>query len=49
MRAADRERKMPPSSHISDSYVTGSVSGSSPVGGLVGENTGPITDSYFNG
>ena len=35
--------------HITDSYVTGSVSGSSPVGGLVGENTGPITDSYFNG
>ena len=33
---------------ITDSYVTGSVTGSS-VGGLVGSNTGPITDSYFNG
>ena len=35
--------------HISDSYVTGSVSGEGRTGGLVGDNTGPITDSYFNG
>ena len=35
--------------HISDSYVTGNVSGEGRTGGLVGDNTGPITDSYFNG
>ena len=35
--------------HITDSYVTGSVTGNIYVGGLVGQNSGPITDSYFNG
>ena len=35
--------------HITDSYVIGNVSGEGLTGGLVGTNTGPIIDSYFNG
>ena len=34
---------------ISDSYVTGAVSGDRPVGGLVGSNAGVISGSYVNG
>ncbi|MFA5040411.1 MAG: MBG domain-containing protein, partial [Bdellovibrionales bacterium] len=33
---------------ITNCYSSGSVSGSSPVGGLVGDNSGTITDSVWN-
>ena len=34
---------------ITDSYVTGKVTGTSGTGGLTGYNGGPVTDSYFEG
>ena len=34
---------------VTDSYATGSVTGESSVGGLVGSNDGTVTDSYATG
>ena len=38
-----------PYGHIKDSYVTGSVAGSTVVGGLAGWNHGAISGSHFSG